>query len=86
MLECILDNQKNKGSKCANILCGFRNRGLFPKANHYDTKTRSWICTTCAQGINREELAKSQKYSTNFKQRCISSEDALVLMLKTGAY
>jgi len=84
-MELIQDDAKNKGGKCANHLCGFRLRGINPKANYYDTARRSWVCASCAQSLNREVLGKSLKSSIEFRQRCISSEDALMLMLSTAS-
>jgi hypothetical protein len=80
----VLSNQNNANGKCANTCCAFKFRNMFPKAVYYHVSEKSWVCTTCAQGINRERLGKAMQYGANYSQICINSEDALVLMLQRG--
>ena len=71
--------------KCANHLCGFRFTKIVAKARYYHTHKESWVCTTCAQTINREWVAASvyrNPVATRKTPPCISSEDALILILQ----
>lgn len=80
----ILSNQNNSNGKCANTCCAFGFRKMFPKATYYHVSEKSWVCTTCANGINREKLGMCNKYAAKYVPPCINSEDALVLMLMIG--
>ena len=69
---------------CANHLCGFRFTKIVAKARYYHSHKQSWVCTTCAQAINREWISTIHRHPDEYKSRapCISSEDALVLILQ----
>jgi len=69
---------------CANHLCGFRFTKIVTKARYYHTHKESWVCTTCAQAINREWIATFYRGGVESRKTppCISSEDALVLILQ----
>ena len=84
MIDSVQDNLNNKGGKCANVGCGFQFTKIIAKANYYDTLRQSWVCGTCAQTINRYWLGLSNQHKAVYKQRCISSEDALFNTLKNG--
>jgi len=70
--------------KCANHLCGFRFTKIVAKARYYHTHKESWVCTTCAQTINREYISTFYRGGVESRKvpPCISSEDALVLVLQ----
>lgn len=75
-------DQKNMNGVCSNLLCGFRFRNITTKANFYHTSEKSWVCTTCAQAINREHFAKTNRYSAKYVPVCISSEEELLHRLQ----
>lgn len=67
---------------CANHLCGFRYRkGQPARGKYYHTSEKMWVCTSCAQTENREAFGKATKYAAKYSAPCISSEDALALIL-----
>lgn len=84
MFGMVRENQQNMNGKCASFRCDFARRGMFPKATHYDTSSRSWVCQCCAQSINREGLGRARKYGAVYKPQCITSEEALFQTL-TGS-
>lgn len=81
----VLSNQDNHNGKCANLMCGFKFRKMFPAAKYFHTSEKSWVCTACAQAINREKLSNALKYDAKYAQVCITSEDMLVLKLIAGS-
>lgn len=80
----IYDNQNNANGKCANRLCGFSYRKMYPKACFYHVVRRSWICTSCAQVLNREWATQTARMHERDKGKapCITSEDVTVLLLQ----
>lgn len=86
MNHLIQSNAKNMDGECANLRCGFRLRGVPTKARYYHLEEKSWVCSCCAQSINIKALQRAARYPAlgGFKKVCITTEDALVLILSEG--
>ncbi len=73
-------NVKNKDGECASSNCLWKRRGNKTVANHYNTQHHSWVCTGCAQSINRAAVERLHQSST-FKKPCISGDEVLIMVL-----
>jgi len=80
----IVPKAKNMNGECANISCAFKRRGIPTSAKYFHTWEKSWVCTCCAQEINRTNLERNRG-NTGFKQVCVTGIDATMLVLSDGS-
>lgn len=81
--DYVRHNENNHNQKCANVRC--QSSRFKPKATHYHQTSNSWVCTNCAQSINRTYIGAFRGLTEKNRPPCISSEDYLAGKL-AGTY
>lgn len=75
--------ENNLNQACANAFCGMAR--FKPKATFFHRHKKSWVCSTCAQTINREHVVSLRGNISDWNPPCINSETYLVEKL-VGAH